>query len=199
MGTSSIFTRRSIRKYKKRPLREKQIREIIEAGRHAPSSHNSQPWRFVVITNKKKIKEISDMVSSWYKTRMLFGRVISAFNPRIKALLAAAKRRMDAKDDLFFYSAPCLILIFAKKGMFSVQDCSLAAENMMLRARDLGIGSCWIGFADRAFRNSCRLKHMLGIDNCLSLSATLVFGYPESFPDKPGPRKEEASIIKFIK
>ena len=52
----NIKMRRSIRKYTDKYIPDDVVKKIIEAGRYAPSSHNSQPWRFVVITNKKKRK-----------------------------------------------------------------------------------------------------------------------------------------------
>ncbi len=194
----NIKNRRSIRKYKDKAIPKNLIEEIIEAGRYAPSSHNSQPWRFIVVTNKNKIKEISDYVKSWFKKRLKFGYIIGLFNKKIKEELASAKNRLDTGKDLFFYDAPLLVLVCAKKGRFTEKDCSCAAENMLLAARSLAIGSCWIGFADLALSRSRSLLYSLGVTKGHELMATLVFGYAEKFPEKAFPRKEEANIIKWV-
>lgn len=194
--TNNIKCRRSIRKYKKKRLPKNVIKEIIKAGTYAPSSHNSQPWKFIVIGNKKEIKNISDYIRVWFKKRALIGKIIGVFNNKIKDEINSAKKRLSADHDLFFYGAPLLILICAKPGRFAVQNCSLAAENMMLAARSLKIGSCWIGFADLAVNKQKRLMERLGVPKGHKIMAHLIFGYPLSFPEKAQPRKED-NIIKW--
>ncbi len=60
----AIRTRRSIRKYEERPIPEEIIQKILDAGRWAPSSDNSQPWGFILIKDQKLRKEIAD-AASW--------------------------------------------------------------------------------------------------------------------------------------
>lgn len=193
----NIKQRRSIRKYKNKKIPKKLIKEIIEAGRYAPSAHNSQPWRFVVITNKKKIKELSNYVKNWFKRREKIGHIVGFFNKKVKNELEAAKKRL-VEQDLFFYDAPLLILIYAKPDRFTVQNCSSAAQNMMLAARSLGIGSCWIGFADLVINKNRKLMNGLGVPKDHKIIAHLIFGYPIKFPEKAMERKKEADVIKWI-
>ncbi len=193
----NIKERRSIRRYKNKEIPKRLIKEIIEAGRYAPSAHNSQPWRFIVITNKKKIKELSNYVKSWFKRRERIGHIIGFFNKKIKDELEATKKRL-VEQDLFFYDAPLLILICAKPNRFTVQNCSSAAQNMMLAARSLGIGSCWIGFADLTVNRNRKLMGSLEVPKEHKIYAHLIFGYPVKFPEKAMERKEEANIIKWI-
>lgn len=194
----NIKERRSIRKYKDKKISKKLINDIIEAGRYAPSSHNSQPWRFIVIDNKKKIKELSDFMKNWFRKRLALGFFISFFNKKIKNELEIAKKRSFAEQDLFFYNAPLLILICAKPGRFTVKDCSLAAQNMMLAARSFNIGSCWIGFADMVLNKDRALMSKLGVPKDHKIMAHLIFGYPLKFPKKPAERKKEAGVVKRI-
>jgi len=193
----NIKNRRSIRKYKNKKIPKKLIGEMIEADKYAPSSHNSQPWRFIVITNKKKIKELSEHIKSWFKRRLSLGFFIGFFNKKIKNELEVAKKRL-VKEDLFFYNAPLLILIYAKPNRFTVQDCSLAAQNMMLAARSLNIGSCWIGFADLVINRKRKLMTSLGVPKDHKIMAHLIFGYPIKFPEKAGERKKETGVVKWI-
>jgi nitroreductase len=55
----AIRTRRSIRRYKKEPVSPELVEKLLDAGRWAPSSSNSQPWEFIVITDPEVKKRIS--------------------------------------------------------------------------------------------------------------------------------------------
>ena len=177
----NIKGRRSIRKYEDKRISESVINQIIETGRYAPSSHNSQPWRFVVITNRNRINELSDMIKEWYKKLLRF-KFLLGFSKGMKKLAEAVEKRAASDKDLFFYNASLVVLVCAKPGSFALVDCSLAAQNMMLAARSLNIGSCWIGFADRAFVSK-RLRAKAGVPAGLKVMASLVFCYPScKFP-----------------
>jgi nitroreductase len=194
----NIKSRRSIREYKDKKIPKNLVKDIIEAGRYAPSSHNSQPWRFVVIEDKSVIKDLSDYIKIWFQKKLLFGKIAGLFHPRIKSEINSAKKRLLTDKDLFFYGAPLLVLVCAKPGRFSIQDCSLASQNMMLAARSYGIGSCWIGFADLVVNKGRRLMSKLGVPKGYKIMAHLIFGYAVKFPDKAYPRKEEADVVKWI-
>lgn len=195
----NIKTRRSIRKYQNKAIPGRIVKEITEAARFAPSSHNSQPWRFIVITNRKKIKETADCVKGWFKKLIIMGRVASLFYKKIGEEIKSAEKRAYTDKDLFLYDAPLVVLVCSKPGRFHAKDCSCAAQNMMLAANSLGIGSCWIGFADLALNKSRAMMENLGVPKGHEIMATLAFGYPVKKPDSALPRKEEAGIIKWIK
>jgi nitroreductase len=57
----AIRTRRSIRKYKKEPVPEEMLKQVLEAGRWAPSANNSQPWNFIVLRDEKLRKKIAEV------------------------------------------------------------------------------------------------------------------------------------------
>jgi len=194
----NIKQRRSIRRYKANEISKKLIKEIIEAGRYAPSSHNSQPWRFVVITDKKKIRELSGYIKGWFKRRLKLGAFVGFFNKRIRSELEGAKKRLFMDQDLFFYDAPVLVLICAKPGRFTKADCACAAQNMMLVARELGVGSCWIGFADLVINKNRKLMGSLGVPRDCKIMGHIIFGYPIKFPERASERKKEADIVKWI-
>ena len=194
----NIKQRRSIRRYKDKNIPKKLIKDVIEAGRYAPSSHNSQPWRFVVVTDRKKIKEVSDHIKDWFKGRLKLGAFLGIFNKKVKKDLEGAKQRLFTEQDLFFYDAPLLVLICAKPGRFTKVDCACAAQNMMLAARDLGIGSCWIGYADLVVNRSRKLMDSLGVPRDCKIIGHIIFGYPIKFPSKASERKKEADILKWI-
>ena len=194
----NIKQRRSIRKYISKKIPKRLIKEIIEAGRYAPSAHNSQPWRFIVITDSKKIKELSGHIKNWFKRRVLIGKAFGFFNKRIKKTLKSVESRLFTDQDLFFYNAPLLVIIYSKSERFREIDCACAAQNMMLAARSLGIGSCWIGFADLALNKNRGGMNELGIPKGCKIIGHIIFGYPAKFPEKALDRNKEAGIVKWI-
>ena len=176
----AIFGRRSVREYQTKEVPEDVISEILKAGAMAPSAMDAQPCRFIVITDRAKVKELSDKV----KDRVgVFG------------LGVRIAERMKLKEDVIFYGAPLLILIVAEKGNWTTIDCALAAQNMMLRAYDLGLGSCFIGFAT-SLKNDRETLRSIGIKDSQELYCPLIFGYPKKWPS---PEIRDAKIQKNIK
>jgi nitroreductase len=176
----AILGRRAIRDYEDKPVSDAVIQKILKAGAMAPSAMDSQPCRFIIITDKKKIREFSDKVKD--KVGIL------GFGARLA-------ERMKIKEDVIFYGAPLLILIVAEKGSeWTKIDCALAAQNMMLRAYDLGLGSCFIGFATFV-KDDKELLKGLGIKDSQEIICPLIFGYPKSWPKQ---KDRDAKIQKVV-
>lgn len=191
----NIRNRRSIRKYTGKKLSKQSINEIIEAGKYAPSSHNRQPWNFTVIIDQEVTDSLSEDIRKWYHSIVKLGYPLS-FIKKIREAVEGMRARVKSEKDLFFYHAPCVIIIHSKSKEFYQKDCACAAQNMMLAARSMGIGSCWIGFADIVLNKNRKLRKKLGIPVSHRIMATLALGYPKKFPSKALPRKE--SKIEFI-
>jgi len=186
---NNIKNRRSIRRYLDKKIEKNIINELIDSATYAPSSHNRQPWNFIVINNKKIIDELSADINKWYKRIVHIGTPLS-FIKEVKKSVDEMRKRVESDSDLFFYHAPLIIILHAPKKQFFLQDCSCAAQNMMLAARSLDIGSCWIGFADIALNKSNKIKKKLKIPVSHQVMATIAFGYTEKFPSNALPRKQ---------
>jgi nitroreductase len=184
----AIKDRRSTRRYLDKKIPKKVVEKIIDAGIYAPSSHNGQPWNFLVISNRKRIKAFSDELKRWYRFLVRITWPLR-FIPWIRDGAKQIRPWIRTEKDLFFYSAAVVMIIHAKKDEFSREDCACCGENMMLAARSLGIGSCWIGLADVALKRNKAMRKRLGIPGSHKTVATIVFGYPKSFP-KALPRRE---------
>jgi nitroreductase len=189
----AIRNRRCIRDYEDKPVSEGQIRRIVDAARWAPSGLNSQPWKFLVITNKEFIRRLSDLFKGYVVPviETTGSEVFKRFLPSLR----------DENFNLF-YNAPCLIIILGKNDVLTAHwDCAMAAQNMMLAAYSMGIGSCWIGFGMlglmQAIANREPLIDELNIPEGYKVIASLIFGYPRATPEAP--QRREADIVNWIK
>ena len=95
-----------------------------------------------------------------------------------------------------FYGAPVLILVFASPDVINEHDCALAAENMMLAAQSLGVGSFWIGLATGLGYDVEFLKEV-GVPEGHKLIAPLIFGYPTK-DNLKAPARNSDVILKWI-
>jgi len=194
-----IKERRSIRSFRKEPLKKTDIDTIIQAGKYAPSAKDVQPWRFIVITNASKINYLSGIVKSEISTilKRRFIYQIFAKDLRNQKALQTLYVLSKSVKDVIFYDAPALIFIVSKKGLFNDESCSCCAENMMLAAHSLGIGSCWIGYASFLERNKKVLLE-IGIPSDMHIVSALIFGYPKKEKKQMPIRKPMADVINWI-
>ena len=194
-----IKQRRSIRNFKEKEINKETLKEIIQTGKYAPSALNKQPWKFIVITNKNFIKDLSIKVKEELR-KILKKRFIKKFSIKelkdediFKLLLAFA----FSKEDIIFFNAPALVFILTKNNLFNNESCACCAENMMIAAHSLGIGSCWIGFAS-VLGLKKQLLEKIGVPEKHHIAAAIVFGYPKENPGKPSIRRIGSDIIKWI-
>jgi nitroreductase len=183
----AIKSRRAIRSYEDKPVPESAIQTMLEAATYAPSAINVQPWKFTLITSKAEMKLLSDVAKP---------ALIRALPDVSDEGLVNLKKRLSDPNYNIFYNAPLLIFVACVKSPYAVYDCSMAAQNMMLAAYTLGIGSCWIGTAVPA-ANDSNIKARLGIPEYLDVHVAVIFGYPKGgFPKAP--LKRPAQILKRI-
>ncbi|HWR25547.1 MAG TPA: nitroreductase family protein [Methanosarcina sp.] len=148
----AIHTRRSIRKYKDKPVPEELVTELLRAAMSAPSAVNAQPWNFIVIDDRKLLDEIP------------------TFSP-YAAMCREAPLAILICGDTTLEKVPG----------YWVQDCSAATQNLLLAARAVGLGAVWTGIypvKDRVegFRKAFGLpEHVIPL-------AFVPIGYPDKYP-----------------
>lgn len=184
----AIRQRRAVRDYKPDPVRAGLLQQLIVAASWAPSAMNEQPWHFTVVTDSTLLDEIS----ARSKTATL-------------ASVAAMPRSNHFRDILsdpgfhIFYHAPALIVISAPAdGQWGVEDCALAAQNMMLAACALGLGTCWVGFA-QGWLNTPEGRRALGLPTGNRAVAPIIVGYPKASPPSVGRKALAINWIGDIK
>ncbi|MFA5687959.1 MAG: nitroreductase family protein [Kiritimatiellales bacterium] len=112
----------SVRSYKSDPVPENLLNEILEAGRLAPTACNLQPFKFIVVRDKKRIAGLTPERYPWFADAPVI--IVICTLPEI-----AWKRKCDNR---------CLVDL----------DAGIAIDHMTLAAAELGLGTCWIGAFD---------------------------------------------------
>ncbi|HJW34850.1 MAG TPA: nitroreductase [Holophagaceae bacterium] len=169
----AIQGRRSIRAYAPEPVTDQQVHDLLDAAIHAPSAMNRQPWAFLVIQDPAQLKVISDRAKAYALAHL------DAHAPH------GFRETLSSPDTNLFYDAGTLILICATaSGGFAPGDCCLAAQNLMLAAHTLGLGTCPIGLALGWF-NLPEAKRELGIPAGYTPVLPLIVGRPREHPPKP--------------
>ncbi|HWM48358.1 MAG TPA: nitroreductase [Xanthobacteraceae bacterium] len=174
----AIYTRRAVRAYTSDPVDEAVLRQLIDAAIQAPSAVNRQGWLFCVVREQTLLERISREA----KAHALHASPAGLVSHHLEDLLN------DTGFNIF-YHAPALILISsASESPWAVEDCALAAQNLMLAACDAGLGTCWIGFAQGWLRTE-EGKAALGLPAACVPVAPIIVGRPKAQP-VPVPRKE---------
>ena len=174
----ALSGRRTVREYTKEAVDEPTIRRLMDAAVHAPSAVNQQPWTFTVVRDQR----VLDQISRDAKSHMLATMSAISHADHFRS-------RLIDPDFHIFYHAPVLILISAvAEGPWIVEDCALAAENLMLAAYAAGLGTGWIGFA-QSFLNTSDWKNLLGLPAAWVPVAPIIIGHPKVAPPAV-PRKE---------
>jgi coenzyme F420-0:L-glutamate ligase/coenzyme F420-1:gamma-L-glutamate ligase len=181
-----IKQRRSIRKYKKDPIPQEVIHRILEAAVYAPSAHNAQPWRFIVVTDQGQKEGLADAMANVWLAELERDHIPK--NVVQKALEASIRR---------FTSAPLLVLCcFTMDDMdtypdverqrnerdLAVQSLAASIQNLLLAAHSKGLGACW--FCAPAFCKTA-VRQTLKIPCSVEPQALITLGYPAEKPVSP--------------
>lgn len=148
----AIQTRRSVRKYTDRHIDEEQLDAILKAAMAAPSAGNAQPWRFVVVDDKKLLSAIASL--SPYA-----GMAASA----PMAILLCGDQSAE------------------KYPGFWAQDCAAAMQNMLLAAHAMGLGAVWCGIHPDAKREADFAK-TFNLPKEVYAFGVMVLGHPADVP-----------------
>ena len=182
---SALYDRRSVRSFTPEAVSKEMIDKLITAAVQAPSAMNSQPWAFSVIQDSNLLRQIS----SDSKAHLLS-------TIKEKPYLEVYRSAFTNPDFDIFYNTSTLLTIYAKpEGPNPANDCAIAAQNVMLMAHSLGLGTCWIGFA-RVFLNLPEVKEQLNVPPDYTIIAPLIVGHPTK---RIGPMAKKEPQLLFWK
>lgn len=195
-----IASRRSIRKFKQEDISADTVRLLLDAARLAPSGSNIQPARFIVAQSQAAKEALGQCTPYKFiiKASVIFVccadlKSLSTRDNRVGELLEAGA--FDGVDVNFDSAAPyasAVIEAEAAKAYLSM-NVAIAVEHIVLKAVDLGLGSCWLGRFDRD-----KMKEYLQLDENIYPVVLLPVGYPDQTP-KARPRFDlDKLVLKTI-
>jgi nitroreductase len=188
----TLYTSRALRRFKPDPVPEDVVFQLLDAAIRAPTGHNRQDWRFVVVTDqgaKQKLQEWSER--AW---QMAFGRDHPTLES-IDALPRTARLSIRGVYDLAHNlgTVPLVVVVCGLKGVHSSPGGSHfpAAQNMLLAARALGLGG---SIFNLPMVGGKEFYELLGIPESNEIYCVVPIGYPL---DKPGPlsRKPVKKVV----
>jgi F420 biosynthesis protein FbiB-like protein len=143
-----IHTRRSIRQFEPRPVPRSLIERLVEAACWAPSAHNRQPWRFVVLDEEGRKRQLAEAMGARLTDDL---RADGLEEVQIARDVARSRRRLTG--------APVLLLVCLSmqdmdrypdpvrqqyERLMAAQSVAMAAQNLLLVAHAEGLGACWL-------------------------------------------------------
>jgi len=178
----AIYGRSSVRAYEPGKIDRPTLQALLEAAVRAPTAIHAEPWHFVVVQDPALLKRLSDRAQHGVMSG-------PAHLHRGNEFHGTSSR----PGFHVFHEAGNLVLICAKETkQFETADCWLAAQNLMLAAHALGLGSCVIGSAVPAL-NLPESKRELGIAPEITVVAPIILGKPRGGA-VPSARKEPQII-----
>ena len=172
---NTILERRSIRKYKPQAVERDKMDLILKCGINAPNGQNKQSWEVRVVDNPELLNAMKE---------------------------AMAKGHPNLSPEMVrgcFRGAPTMVFIARDLAYdFSAYDCGLLAENMVLAAWSMGIGSICLGSPVRFLTDNAEcqtLLEKLGFSEGYELSLCVGFGYPD---ESPAAKPRDWDKVKYI-
>ena len=182
--TKVIKSRRSVRKYKAKPVDDSEIEAIMDAAVYAPNAQNMQTWHFAVVQNKQMIDKMVEVIKE---------NIVKSGPPFLQD-------RVKAPDYHTFHHAPAVVFITGDPNSRFVQiDCGAALQTMALAAESMNIGTCPVASSVFLFESDSgkAMAKQLGIPDNYTFMCSLVLGYPEGEKPATPPRKKD--VVKYTR
>jgi nitroreductase len=191
-----IKTRRSIRGFKPNPVTREVMEKILEAASSSPSYTNTQPWEVIVVSGKKKnelgrkLLELATVDAPTSSDLPMPKTWPSALEERSQehgarrlSALGVARQDKEGREKLRlmnfeFYGAPCAVFLFidGSLGEWAIFDMGLFAQNLILAAHSLGVGSC---LQASVTNYALEIKKFFDIAESKKLVICISLGYPD--------------------
>jgi nitroreductase len=194
-GDKIMRSRRSCSSFKAEPPPREVLEDLVAFALAAPSGSNNQLWTFHILPDRNAVVSCGELIMDYYSRlidklshpllRLIMpfirGSGLHTFHtryaPRLRENIELWRHK---KVDKLFHGAPAVILIGSKPNpSCPAEDALLAAQNLMLGAHALGLGTCFIGFAVRAMSRHRDIQKKLHIPDDEKIYAALAVGYPK--------------------
>ena len=175
----AIEARRSVRAYKDTAVEHEKLELLAKCGVLAPSAMNRQEWEVRIVENKAWI---DGATATYLKAVEGTGKADYMLTPTFKNI---------------FRNAAAVIFVGAPDGVFSGENVGCMAQNIMLAATELGLGTCFLGSVQMIFAEPAMAEHLqsLGFSDGYKLRYALAVGYPDEAPEA---KPRDMSKVKFV-
>ncbi len=181
--SSFLRSRRSCRAFQDKEIPRQELERLIDIARFAPTGHNSQNFRFVVVQDKSVIRELGQ------KTAVFYGNLYKMFSapgverpPWLESHMRGFRLNweyLQAGKDRIFRDAPALIIVHAPaENASSAQNCHLAMAHIILQAHASGLGTCIVGYFINAVDRDPSIMQDLKIPAGEKVFTCCTVGYP---------------------
>ena len=171
-----VQRRHSVRSFDSRPVPGEHIIAMCEAARLAPSACNSQTWRFIAVTDRERIKRLCK-----------------------EGMMPVVRNRWLLEAPLVIAGC-CQLDIVANRigtGITGTEyyqiDLGIAMEHIVLKATELGLGTCWVGWF-----NEGKVKDILGVPKRVRVPALIAVGYPSDPADLEPAERSRKPLRKIL-
>ncbi|NJF24307.1 nitroreductase family protein [Thermococcus sp. Bubb.Bath] len=197
----AILKRSSVRYFSDEPVREEEIRALIEAAIRAPTASGLENWFFVVFKSEEARRKIYDLIG---EGMVEYYRAVNLPEEKIGKL----KRRIYEEG---MYGAPVYIAVFIDRRVrflkgeefdevefiWSVESAAMAIENLMLKAVELGLGTVYIGVTN--FKGiDKKVRELAGLDGNYYLVGVIPVGRPRNETKPRGRRRKAEDVTKIL-
>jgi nitroreductase len=165
--SEAIESRRAIRTFTGKKIPKSDLEKMVDAGRLAPSARNEQRWNFIVVTKEGMLKEI-----------------VGHFNP--------GRKYGTFEDGKFDGISAIIAVVIDASNEYWREDGSAATQNILLIARVLGWGSCWIEGQMRPHEEE--FKKLLSVPADKRILLLIALGEPVKWSPPP-PRKVLSEVL----
>lgn len=160
-----------------RPVEAEKLERCLEAARLAPSASNSQPWRFVVVTEPELVKQVAKETHGPMAS-------FNTFADQAPVIVAIVIEKMKAIAQVGAY---------LKDREFPLIDIGIAAEHFCLQATEEGLGTCMLGWFQEK-----PIKKLLHVPENKRIGLLITLGYaPDDYPHREKKRKGMEEVVKF--
>ncbi len=200
-----LLSRRSIRAYKERRVPKELIEQLVEVGVHAGTSSNGQTESFIVIQDRKALSDLENRVieTVWNTGLKYLGDSVGQNLAKAQIgeemvrqsvpyhHIVKNRRNENQLAGMIFRNAPVVIVIHGlSTNLLARGNCWVAARNIEIMAKTMGLGTCLVGFLTIAAHFEKEIGKLLQIPDNHNIFSAIMVGYPKHEYKKNAPRKE---------
>lgn len=169
-----LRSRRSIRNYRDQPVPRETLQELIETARYAPTGHNSQGVRWLVMDKRAELERLAGITADWMSW-MLANMADLARSMHMDRVL----ERIAGGEDVILRGAPVVIVAHGPKAdRLAQSSCTIALSYLELAATAMNLGTCWAGYFNAAASSFPPLVEALDLPSGHLPFGSMMVGYP---------------------